>query len=378
VEAFPSNDFFVDEVRSIYRQPSPTGHSNSTTHLEFKEPSSSSLAWNIKRVGADQCWSQGVNGSGVVIATIDGGVRYTHVALRDSYRGSSLNGRNYEYTHDYNWIDYAYGDAEPFDSDGHGTNVQGVCSGSADSGVGMAPGSKWIAAKVFNYAGASSEDDLIASTQWVMCPTPVGKSSPEDCSQGADVVSCSWGFASTYAPTFQQYINAWTAAEMVPVFAVGNYGPNCETIAAPSDFEGVIGVGGTDDKDRVISFSSRGPVEGMSGYSKYVPAITAPGMSIYGPSCDSDTTYVGYSGTSQAAPHVAGAMALIMSANPTLSIEELYNILLSSSNQESLLEPNDGENSCGGIAWNTFPNYIYGYGRLDALAAVNQAKTGLE
>lgn len=365
-EKFADEDLFsVEEIKVVNRI--------KPVERDIKQDSSS-LAWNIVKIQADKCWQQGVNGTGVVIATIDGGVRYTHVALRDSYRGMVSAGRSYTYNHDYNWIDYAYGDSAPSDNEGHGTNVAGICSASADSGVGVAPGSKWITAKVFNYAGASTDDALIESTQWVMCPTPVGKTTPEDCSKGADVVSCSWGFASTYAPSFIQYVAAWTAADLIPVFAVGNYGPDCSTIAAPSDFSGVIGVGATDQKDNILGFSSRGPVATKTGYSTYVPAVVAPGSSIYGPACDSDSGYTGFSGTSQAAPHVAGVMALLRQANPTASVSDLYNALYSSADKVDLKAPPSSDEMCGGIMWNVFPNYIYGYGRLDALAAITAAQ----
>jgi subtilisin family serine protease len=95
---------------------------------------STSVQWNIAQIGADKCWALGVDGSGIVAATIDGGVNYQHDALVANYRGTlALGGFN----HTFNWNDFAYQNPEPLDEDGHGTNVAGVLSASASSGVGV-------------------------------------------------------------------------------------------------------------------------------------------------------------------------------------------------------------------------------------------------
>merc|ERR1712232_1447820 len=97
------------------------------------------LEWNVAIIGADDAWDMGYDGSGIVVGNIDTGVRYTHEALRDNYRGASSG-------HDYNWFD-PNGNPEPFDNNGHGTHTMGTIAGSTASGVGVAPGSTWIAAK---------------------------------------------------------------------------------------------------------------------------------------------------------------------------------------------------------------------------------------
>jgi hypothetical protein len=161
-----------------------------------RPPAPNSVQWNIALINADQVWAKGVNGSDISVASIDGGVNYKHDALVYNYRGTSVGSDGkLSFDHDYNWVDYAYGDSVPSDSDGHGTNVMGIAVASQDSGVGVAVGSRWLTAKVFNYAGYAEEDWLLSSAQWVMCPTPVGDTDATqgDCSKGADVVSCSWG-----------------------------------------------------------------------------------------------------------------------------------------------------------------------------------------
>ena len=329
----------------------------------------SSVAWNIARINAPDVWSLGYNGTGITIATIDGGVEYDHVSLKYNYRGATVNGKDVEYDHDYNWQDWAYKSEVPSDNDGHGTNVQGIASASQDSGVGVAVGSSWISAKVFNYAGYAADSWILEAAQWVQCPTPVNDlNGKERCDLGADVVSCSWGFDDPESNL--DFTKSWIQAGMVPVFAVGNFGPDCNSVVAPSTYEGVIGVGGTDKKDNIVGWSSRGPGPSSNGYSLLTPAIVAPGLSILGPDYEGTTSYTSFSGTSQACPHIAGVSALLLSADPSLSVEDIYNLIVSSA-ERSLPEPDTGDTSCGGKQWNDYPNYIYGGGRVDALAAIN-------
>lgn len=333
-------------------------------------PLGSTTAWNIEKINAPAVWELGFNGTGVTVATIDGGVAYDHVALKYNYRGATEDGRNIDYDHDYNWQDWAYQSKYPSDNDGHGTNVQGIATATESSGVGVAMAAKWMSAKVFNYAGYASDSWILAAAQWVQCPTPVNDlTGDERCDLGADVVSCSWGFDAKESA--YDFTSSWVAAGMIPVFAVGNSGPDCDSVVAPSTFAGVLGVGGTDKKDKIVGWSSRGPGPSSKGYSPLTPALVAPGLSITGPDYESTTSYTAFSGTSQACPHVAGVAALLLSADPSLSVEEVSQLITDNTVQDTLPQPDTGETSCGGKEWNDFPNYIYGSGRLDALAAVN-------
>ena len=81
------------------------------------------------------------------------------------YRGTQPGGT---FDHDYNWADFAYHAKVPTDSDGHGSNVAGIATGSQKSGVGVAPGAQWISAKVYNYAGYSAHSWTIAGVQWTV------------------------------------------------------------------------------------------------------------------------------------------------------------------------------------------------------------------
>ena len=356
----------------IYRvKPTAVGNVMSKNEL-----SGDPIQWNIKKVTADKMWEKGFNGSGVVVATLDGGVNYQHESLVDGYRGSKADGT---FDHDYNWNDWAYKNAVPFDSDGHGTNVAGIMS--ASHGYGVAPGAKWISGKIFNYAGYSATSWTLGGCQFVMCPSPVNKpGKDENCSLGADVVSCSWGEDDATEPYLKKIIKAWEKSDMVPVFAVGNAGPKCGTSVSPSDYSGVVGVGASSQSDNIMDYSSRGPANINSSvltmhkdplpYDALAPAIVAPGYDIQGPSCNSNDGYNGMSGTSQAAPHVAGGAALLLSAKPSLSSQAVIKALQNGAARKSLQDP-DGDDSCGGVKWNTFPNYIYGFGRLDIFDSYN-------
>ena len=330
------------------------------------------IQWNIEKINANKLWAKGFNGTGVVVATLDGGVNYQHESLINNYRGTSADGKTFN--HDYNWNDWAYKNKVPFDSEGHGTNVQGIATSS--NGYGVAFGAKWISGKIFNYAGYSATSWTIGGCQWAMCPSPVNQPGKnENCSLGADVVSCSWGEDDATEPYLKKIISAWEKADMIPVFAVGNGGPKCGTSVSPSDYQGVVGVGASSQQDNILDYSSRGPAN-INGsalisslpYTPLAPSIVAPGYDIQGPSCNSNDGYKGMSGTSQAAPHVAGAAALLLSTKPNLSSKQILQALHDGAEQKDLQDP-DGDDSCGGIEWNKFPNYIYGYGRLDCYNA---------
>ncbi len=318
------------------------------------------VEWNLEVVNAPEAWNL-TRGEGVVVGVIDGGVRYTHEALVGGYRGNAGG----VYNHDFNWHDPVYGERTPLDTDGHGSHCLGSAVGS--NGIGVAPGSKWIASKNFNWAGYADPAWTLSATQWMLCPTPV-RGGEANCSLGADVVSCSWGTSSSGNTYLMEIVNAWEQAGMVPVFAAGNCGSACGTGKSPSDYSAAIAVGATDNRNTLATFSSRGPGGQGVGFDPQVPLLVAPGVSVRSVDYTSDRAYIGKSGTSMAAPHVAGTAALILSLDPTADRRTVSAAL-----QLSAAWPvavNSGSNTCGGVGVDQRPNYHVGFGLLDAAAAL--------
>ncbi|HSJ53871.1 MAG TPA: S8 family serine peptidase, partial [Anaerolineae bacterium] len=142
-------------------------------------------------------------------------------------------------------------------------------------------------------------------------------------------------------------VEALRAAGIVPVFAAGNHGPATATIGSPASYPESIAVGATDDLDVVASFSSRGP----SAWGEIKPEVSAPGTSIR--SSLPGGTYGTYRGTSMASPHVAGAAALLLQADPSLTVAEIEAIFASTAEPLGMASPNNDT----------------GWGRLDAYRA---------
>lgn len=294
--------------------------------IQIVDKPGASVAWGVEKIRADKVWST-TTGRGVRIASIDTGVNWQHEALLNSYAGSSSNQSN---IHDYAWYDPKEfrNDEwwcpwpeqcspkeccldEPFDIVGHGTHVMATIAGSIESGVGVAPGVEWMAAKGCR-DGNCLFYGLTASAQWVMCPTRIN-GQHVDCSMGADIVSNSWG-SKVYNPNddfYFKYIKVWREAGIIPVFSNGNSGPSCASVSAPGAFLNVIGVGATDAEDRLAQFSSRGPgpndepdfsrqliIKQSSMYARQKPDISAPGVKIISASGKNATGYVFMSGTS--------------------------------------------------------------------------------
>lgn len=312
--------------------------------------------WNISMIKADAAWSAlGVRGAGAVVANIDTGVRWDHNAVKLAYRGWN----NSSISHDYNWFDpTGTYPTSPGDNNNHGTHTMGTMVGGNDPNyvIGVAPDAKWIAAKGCASSWCSGSN-LLSSAQWMLAPTKLDGSSP-DPAQAPDVVNNSWGGGSCDT-WFSGVIDSWRNAGIVPVFSQGNSGPNPGSANSPGDNPQAIGVGATDSNDVIASFSSRGPSCAAFG-SETKPEVSAPGVSVLSSVASSPTTYAYYSGTSMAAPHVAGTVALMRSANPSLSVDEAETIL-------KLTSVDKGT---------TGPDNDYGAGRINAYEAVNVIKNG--
>jgi putative copper export protein/methionine-rich copper-binding protein CopC len=293
------------------------------------------VASNLQVVGATDLWSRGVMGQGVVVANLDTGVDMTDPDLAASYRGGANS-----------WFDPYGQHAAPADLNGHGTWTLGAAVGQSDTGitVGVAPGARWIAAKVFDDSGQATVSAIHQAFQWALDPD--GNAATAD---GAKVVDAPFALnAPGCDTTFAADIQTMRAAGVLPVFAAGNAGPGSSTSRSPANNPGALSVGAVDGSDVVASFSSRGP-SACSGVA--FPSVTAPGVAI--PTVDRFGFGVTQNGTSMAAPQVAGALALLLSAFPDTGVAAQESALRSGSLD---LGPAGADDS-------------YGAGRINVLAS---------
>jgi uncharacterized repeat protein (TIGR01451 family) len=313
------------------------------------------VEWNIAKVRAPEVWSAfGITGTGVVVGGMDTGVDWTHPALKTRYRGYNPTSP-YTATHDYNWFDATglYPNA-PQDGHDHGTHTMGTMVGDDGLGnqIGMAPGARWIATKILGDDGGGRDSWIHAGFQWMLAPTDRNGQNP-DPSKAPDIVNNSWGSPTGADETFRPDVAAWRAAGILPVFSAGNNGTEgVGSTGTPGALPESVAVGATDFSDMIAYFSSRGP----SFWEELKPEVSAPGVNVR--SSIPGGWYEGvWSGTSMAAPHVSGLAALLLSANPTLTVDDLEAFILHTA--RDLGTPG--------------PDNVYGWGRIDAYEAVRWA-----
>jgi serine protease AprX len=320
---------------------------------------------------APQVWSLGFTGQDIVVAGADTGIRWTHDALKPHYRG--WDGQNAD--HDYNWHDSIHDSAsnpcgndspEPCDDSGHGTHTVGTMVGDDGAGnqIGMAPGAKWVGCRNMD-AGVGTPARYMECMQWFLAPTQIGGGNP-DPTKAPDITNNSWHCPPEEGCSFdtlQAAVEAQAAAGIMMCSAAQNAGPNCSTVSNPPGiYEATYSVGALNTgTDTIASFSSRGPVI-TDGSNRIKPDICAPGTGTRSSYNTSDTAYASLSGTSMATPHIAGAMALLWNAVPTLRHQ-----LTGSRDALNNSAVHIDSTQCGAAGP---PNNVYGWGRVDILAAV--------
>lgn len=266
---------------------------------------------NLVAIGAPFMWTTGITGTGAVVASLDTGVDVTHPDLAPRWRGGAGG-----------WFD-PYGQcAQPCDPNGHGSRGMGIMVGGADSGsvIGVAPGARWIAARVFDTQGRASTSAIHQAFQWALDPD--GDPNTND---APDVVNASWDLVNPGACdlTFAPDLKALVDSGITPVFAAGNQGAAPGTAVSPANNPDALPVGAADNAGQVQSFSSRGPTQCGVGLTRIFPELVAPGVGIFTADRmifgDSTPRYIAgpeTTGTSFSAPHVSGALALLVSAFP--------------------------------------------------------------
>lgn len=298
------------------------------------------FTWGLDQIGLPQLKQTHpqVTGRGVRIGLIDTGIDPTH---RD------LKGRTVLFR---NFLDSSSSKpADPFDDNGHGTHVAGTMVGGTSSriAIGVAPEADLVVAKAFSAMGSAQDSQLLLALQWMVDPD--GDPLTAD---GVRVINNSWNFNDSYVgknPEDEPFCLAIEKLEelgILTVFSSGNSGPNPGSVQIPGSCPQALTVGATDENDSVPSFSSRGPVQWRK-VQLAKPDLVAPGVKVL-------SAYPGMfmtrSGTSMAAPHVTGALALLAQEHPNLSPRDLKGILVQKYTKDI------------GVAG---PDFESGHGRLD-------------
>jgi serine protease AprX len=341
-----------------------------TSKEEDRDRQQEALEASIALVNADDAWAEGATGTGVVVAGQDTGYLWTHPSIVNQYRGGPAG------DHDYNWHDAVHSgggscgadSTVPCDDHGHGTHTMGTIVGD-DGGtnqIGMAPDAKWIGCRNMDQ-GNGTPATYAECYQFFLAPTKIGGSDP-DPSKAPHVINNSWGCPPSEGCTdplvLLSVVQAVRAAGIVTVHSAGNEGSGCSSVGTPSAiYDESFSVGATTLSDTIASFSSRGPVT-IDGSNRLKPDISAPGVGIR--SADIPSGYTSLSGTSMAGPHVAGLVALVLSKNPGITgdVDLVEQII------RDTAVPLTTTQGCGGDASDAVPNNVFGWGRIDALAAV--------
>ena len=319
----------------------------------------------VQAVRAPQAWAMGYRGQGIVVGSIDTGVDYQHPALVRQYRGNLGGG---QFDHNYNWWDARAdqpGQNVPYDDDGHGTHTTGTVVGedaSQTNQIGVAPGAKWIAVKVFPNGGSSGNEEITPAEDFMLAPWDLNHQNRRP-DLRPHVINNSWGDAECWNTDSWLVTLAWIDAGIMPSFSNGNNGPGTGTVGSPGGYPFLMGVGAISATSpdpntwTIAGFSSRGP-SCWGGDLK--PDVVAPGVSVR--SSLPGGTYGSLSGTSMSSPHNAGVIALVLSANPNLTYVDMMGILTRTAYFRSV--------------WGTRPNNTYGWGVVQADAAIDMALHG--
>lgn len=331
---------------------------------------------NVTQVGANQVWDLGYTGEGIVVAVIDTGVNYNHLDVADHLWDGGT-----EFPH--HGFDVFNNDNDPMDDHGHGSHCSGTVlgDGTAGSQTGMAPDATLMCVKCLNANGSGGATPISAGIQWAV-------------EHGCDLFSMSLGISnSTIAERtlLRQTCVAALDAGVVAAIAAGNEGnqmwqapiPNNVRVPGscpppymdevqgenPGDLSCSVCIGAVNYNDAAANFTSRGPVTWTNtefgdypyepGIGLIRPDVCAPGVDIKSLNYQTNTGYTSMSGTSMATPCAAGCMALMLSKDPNLMPADVCRIL-----EETAVRLAEGKSN------------IFGFGRIDVLAAVEAIQLG--
>lgn len=293
---------------------SPGGGSGTVAPLADVAYFGSTRDWNLNQLGAPESWAAGYVGQGVTVAVVDSGVDLSHPDLVHSIyvnpgeiAGNGKDDDQNGYVDDVHGYDFVSNDPNANDGNGHGTHVAGTIA-AANNGVGatgVAPQAKILPIRVLDDRGSGNSNSVAAGIRYAA-------------RTGADIINLSLG--GSYSSAIDAAIDYAHSLGSIVIAAAGN-----ESAAVPgfparfsASKENVLSVGAVTSTEGLASFSNR---VGSSGAQQ----VDAPGSGIY--STWLGGGYATLSGTSMAAPHVAGLAALALSANPNLTPTQLRSLI---------------------------------------------------
>jgi Subtilase family/Peptidase inhibitor I9 len=270
---------------------------------------SAGLEPGVTSVRADEVWRRlGARGAGVTVAILDTGVDYRHPALGEGF------GPGFKVMAGY---DFVNGDDDPMDDSGHGTHVAGIIAANSSDLSGVAPDASLIAYKVLDGNGRGWTSDILAGIERTVDPNGDG-----DLSDHVAVANMSLGAPGYSDDAMSRAVDSAVNAGVVFVVAAGNLG-SFQSVSSPGTADAAITVGATNFQNALAPFTSKGPVAARYGIK---PDVVAPGVDVRSAKAGGGTLVA--SGTSMAAPHVAGAAALLRSLHPEWTPAEVKSALV--------------------------------------------------
>lgn len=310
IETVEPNYFYTKQVP----EPFVRRYGEKVPNDEFYQP----YQWNLSQIFAEIGWNITSGNEDVPIAILDSGADPNHEDLKERI------------THGYNAFK---DDGEFYDEHGHGTHVAGIIAAATNNVKGIA-GVSWfnpiLPVKVLNENAEGTAFEVANGIRWAT-------------DHGAKVINMSLGDTFDSKIMYDAIRYAYKN-DVVLIAAAGN--DNVDTPMYPAAYDEVLAVSAVDNKRHKAIFSN---------YGNHID-VTAPGEHI--PSTFLDNSYVMMSGTSMAAPHVAGLAGLIRSINPDLTNKEVVELIRSTAND------------IGPIGVDPY----YGFGEINVVKALQQLK----